>query len=68
MENITNSINNMREMYRRIFKECFDECLAKIDNLNSDDDVSNFLDDYYETYTGLFLRSKQFLKELNGRW
>ena len=48
MENITNSINNMREMYRRIFKECFDECLAKIDNLNSDDDVLNFLDDYYQ--------------------
>lgn len=31
-------------------------------------EINNFLDDYYETYTGLFLRSKQFLKELNGRW
>ena len=43
--------------------------ISKITKLELEEDIktelNNFLDDYYETYTGLYLKSKQFLKELN---
>ena len=28
-------------------------------------EVNNFIDEYYDRYTGLYLKSKSFLKELN---
>ena len=28
-------------------------------------DINNFLDDYYERYTGLYLKSKDFIKKVN---
>ena len=28
-------------------------------------EINDFLDEYYEQYTGLYLRSKSFLKNLN---
>lgn len=42
--------------------------IKSITNVNVDDDTKNvinsFLDDYYERYTGLYLNSKKFLKNL----
>lgn len=42
--------------------------IAKIDNINISSDIiteiNNFLDNYYERYTGLYLKSKNFMKEL----
>ena len=32
---------------------------------NNKQEINNFLDDYYDTYTGLYLKSKNFLKNLN---
>ena len=29
-------------------------------------EVNNFIDDYYDRYTGLYLKSKSFLKNLNN--
>ena len=29
------------------------------------DEINAFLDDYYEKYTGLYLKSKDFLKQIN---
>ena len=28
-------------------------------------EINDFLDDYYEQYTGLYLKTKKFLKDLN---
>lgn len=46
--------------------------IMKITKLDIEEQVKNeinhFLDEYYDAYTGLYLKSKQFLKELNGRW
>ena len=28
--------------------------------------INNFIDEYYDDYTGLYLRSKAFLKNLNN--
>lgn len=43
--------------------------ISKISNLNISDniikEINTFLDNYYDRYTGLYLRSKQFLKNLN---
>ena len=43
--------------------------ISKITKLELSEDIkqeiNSFLDDYYDTYTGLYLKSKQFLKELN---
>lgn len=43
--------------------------ISKISNLNISDniikEINMFLDNYYDRYTGLYLRSKQFLKNLN---
>lgn len=43
--------------------------ISKITKLNISDvvknEMNNFLDEYYDTYTGLYLKSKNFLKELN---
>lgn len=43
--------------------------LSKISKLDISSSVKNeidkFLDEYYEDYTGLYLKSKQFLKDLN---
>ena len=42
--------------------------INKISNINLDnkviDEVNEFLDNYYERYTGLYLKSKEFLKNL----
>lgn len=42
--------------------------IAKIDNINISSDIiteiNKFLDNYYERYTGLYLKSKNFMKEL----
>lgn len=42
--------------------------IAKIDKINISDNIkkqiNNFLDEYYEKYTGLYLKSKKFLKEI----
>lgn len=46
--------------------------ISKITKLDLSEEIkqemNSFLDNYYETYTGLYLKSKQFLKDLNGRW
>lgn len=43
--------------------------ISKISKLDISDqvkrEVNNFLDEYYEQYTGLYLKSKSFLKNLN---
>lgn len=43
--------------------------ISKISNIDispkSKIEISNFLDDYYDRYTGLYLRSKTFLKNIN---
>ena len=43
--------------------------ISKITKLDVSDviknEMNNFLDEYYDTYTGLYLKSKNFLKELN---
>ncbi len=43
--------------------------IAKISNLDisskSKIEISNFLDDYYDRYTGLYLKSKKMLKNIN---
>lgn len=43
--------------------------ISKISNIDispkSKIEISNFLDDYYDRYTGLYLRSKNFLKNIN---
>ena len=42
--------------------------IEKIDNIDIKKDVetevSNFIDDYYDRYTGLYLQSKTFLKSI----
>jgi len=42
--------------------------ISKIDNIELSssvvDEVNNFLDDYYDRYTGLYLKTKDFLKNL----
>lgn len=44
--------------------------IEKIDNISLNDkvveEINNFLDDYYERYTGLYLKSKGFLKNLKS--
>ena len=35
------------------------EVSAKVKN-----EINHFLDDYYDRYTGLYLKSKQFLQEI----
>ena len=32
------------------------------------DEINDFLDDYYDRYTGLYLKSKKFLKTLESLW
>jgi DNA repair protein RecO (recombination protein O) len=43
--------------------------IAKISKLDISDqvkrEINNFLDEYYDQYTGLYLKSKTFLKNLN---
>ena len=43
--------------------------ISKISNLSISDksklEISNFLDDYYDRYTGLYLNSKKLLKNIN---
>ena len=43
--------------------------IDKISKLDLKDDivneVNNFIDDYYDRYTGLYLKSKSFLKNMN---
>ena len=40
--------------------------ISKLDvSLNVKTEINDFLDEYYERYTGLYLKSKQFLKNLN---
>ena len=46
MENLSASIENTRLKYRKIFKSCFEECLRKIDKMNSDEDVYQFIETY----------------------
>ena len=31
-------------------------------------EINDFLDDYYDRYTGLYLKSKKFLKTLESLW
>ena len=42
--------------------------IKSISNINIDEnlleEVNEFLDDYYERYTGLYLKSKKFLSKL----
>lgn len=44
--------------------------ISKIDNISLNDkvveEINSFLDDYYERYTGLYLKSKSFLKNLKS--
>lgn len=44
--------------------------IAKIDNINVDEkvirEINEFIDNYYERYTGLYLKSKSFLKNLKN--
>ena len=44
--------------------------IDKIDNISLGDDIineiNNFLDDYYDRYTGLYLKSKNFLKNIKN--
>ena len=44
--------------------------INKIDNISVDstivDEINNFLDDYYERYTGIYLKTKNFLKNLKN--
>ena len=30
-----------------------------------ENEINSFLDDYYERYTGLYLKSKEFIKKIN---
>ena len=43
--------------------------VSNISKLDVSGEVSNeinsFLDDYYERYTGLYLKSKEFIKRIN---
>ena len=43
--------------------------IKKISKLDLDitiiKEVNNFIDDYYDRYTGLYLKSKTFLKQIN---
>ncbi len=48
MEDLFASVKNMRQKYREIFKSCFAECINKIDNLKSDDEVSGFIERYFK--------------------
>ena len=34
-------------------------------SLNIKKEINEFIDDYYSRYTGLYLKSKEFLKNLN---
>lgn len=42
--------------------------IEKIDHININDvikkEINKYLSDYYDDYTGLYLKSKDFLKEL----
>lgn len=44
--------------------------IDKIENISLNDDIineiNNFLDDYYDRYTGLYLKSKSFLKNIKN--
>ena len=44
--------------------------INKIDNISVDstivEEINNFLDDYYERYTGIYLKTKNFLKNLKN--
>ena len=41
--------------------------ISKLDlNINIIKEVNNFIDDYYDRYTGLYLKSKSFLKTINN--
>ena len=44
--------------------------INKIDNISLDksiiEEINNFLDDYYERYTGIYLKTKSFLKNLKN--
>lgn len=43
--------------------------IASINKLNIDkkvmDDINTFIDEYYEKYTGLYIKSKDFIKQVN---
>ena len=47
MEKMFASVKNLRQKYREIFKSCFVECIDKIDKLQTDEEVSDFIDNYY---------------------
>ena len=42
------------------------EKITKLEvNKEISDEINTFLNDYYEKYTGLYLKSKDFLKQIN---
>ena len=64
MEKMFASVKNLRQKYREIFKSCFVECIDKIDKLQTDEEVSDFIDSYYrevcEKKVSLFEKRNSF--------
>ncbi len=46
-----------------ISKDLVSKLSVEVDTINS---VNNFIDDYYDRYTGLYLKSKQFLRNIKN--